>query len=72
MKKNIKYNASFRCYYNDETGVHYNNHYFPQFPTSDIPKWLDSYLFTHPNCTSVSVKIWFKNGWDGQNENDDD
>lgn len=26
---------------------------------SDIGKWIDCYRFTHPDCISVSVKVWF-------------
>lgn len=57
-----KYNVSFRCFYYDELGMHYNNHYFPAFNLADIPRWLDSYKFTHPNCSSISVKVWFNGG----------
>lgn len=26
---------------------------------TDISKWIESYKFTHPNCTSISTKVWF-------------
>lgn len=61
---NDRYNVSFRCFYNNADGFHYNNHYQQDFPLSDIPRWIDSYKFTHPNCTAVTVKVWFVNGWD--------
>lgn len=53
-----KYNVSFRCFYGDPI-PHYNTHYAPAFSIADIPRWIDSYKFTHPNCESVSCKIWF-------------
>ena len=63
-KAKERYNVSFRCFYDDETGRHYTNHYQPDFPMSDIPRWIDAYKFTHPNCVSINVKIWFVNTWD--------
>ena len=54
-----KYNVSFRCFYDDELGMHYTNHYNPAFNLSDIPRWLDAYKFTHPTCAAISVKVWF-------------
>ena len=65
-KTKDKYNVSFRCFYLDADGSRCTTHYQPKFPLSDIPKWLDAYKFTHPNCTSVSVKVWFVNDWDFQ------
>lgn len=53
------YNVSFRCFYDDNSGVHWTTHYFPAFPVADIPRWMDAYKFTHPNCTAISVKVWF-------------
>lgn len=26
----------------------------------DVAKWIEAYRFTHPNCESVSVKVWLK------------
>lgn len=49
------YDISFRCYFPDN-GV--SNH-FQAMPLLDIPKWLECYRFTHPNCISISVKVWF-------------
>ena len=54
-----KYNVSFRCFFDNEDGVHFTTHYIPLFPLQDIPRWVDSYKFTHPNCTSISCKVWF-------------
>ena len=25
----------------------------------EIPKWIEAYKFTHPNCAAVSFKVWF-------------
>ena len=56
---NEKYNVSFRCFFDSEPGTNFTTHYIPQFPLTDIPRWVDSYKFTHQNCTSISVKVWF-------------
>lgn len=57
-----KYNVSFRCFFDNDGDPHFTTHYIPQFPVKDIPKWIAAYRFTHPNCTSVSCKVWFANG----------
>lgn len=62
---NEKYNTSFRCFFQTEDGMHYSTHYQPQFSLADIPRWVDSYRFTHPNCVSISCKLWF-----GDSDND--
>lgn len=56
---NDRYNISFRCFFDGDDGVHFTTHYCPDFLVSDIPRWIDSYKFTHQNCTSISVKVWF-------------
>ena len=56
-----KYNVSFRCFFDGDGSPHYTTHYCPDFPVKDIAKWLNAYRFTHPNCTSVSCKVWFVN-----------
>lgn len=46
---------SFKCYYLDgDPCLHYRD-----MPMEDIPKWIDAYKFTHPNCTAITVKVWF-------------
>ena len=55
------YNCSFRCYFDVDGRQNWNTHY-QALPLSDIPRWLEAYQFTHPFCTSISVKIWFVNG----------
>lgn len=59
-----KYNVSFRCFFDDENGMHYTTHYNPAFPLSDIPRWIESYKFTHPNCSGISVKVWLNSATD--------
>lgn len=56
---NVKdsYNVSFRCYYSCSTGPQYNTHY-RNLALSDIPRWIEAYQFTHPECLSISVKVW--------------
>lgn len=50
------YDISFRCYYpNDPLTTNHRQ----MLKLSDIPRWIDSYKFTHPNCTAVTVKVWF-------------
>ena len=47
--------VSFRCYFPGESVC---NH-FQEVSLSDIPKWIECYRFTHPDCLAISVKIWF-------------
>ena len=53
-----KHNMSFRCFFKTPY-QNYTNHYMPNFPVKDIPRWMDAYMYTHPNCTSISCKVWF-------------
>lgn len=62
MQIEDRYNTSFRCFYNDGEGVHATTHYVPGFPVAAIPRWIDAYKFTHPNCDAISCKVWFANG----------
>ena len=55
MHSSKTYDVSFRCYFPDGGAC---NHY-QCMPVSDVPLWIDCYKFTHPNCISISVKIWF-------------
>ena len=49
------YSLSIRCYYpNGEPTTHYQD-----LKLSDIPKWIEAYKFTHPNCKAITVKVWF-------------
>lgn len=56
-----RHNMSFRCFFKNAFPT-YTTHYMPDFPVSDIPRWFDAYRFTHPNCTSISCKVWFVDG----------
>ena len=49
------FDVSFRCYFPDNGTC---NH-FQSLRLVDIPTWIDCYKFTHPNCKSISVKVWF-------------
>lgn len=61
MELTEKYNVSFRCFYDDDP-ANRTTHFRPAFPVSEIPRWIDAYRFTHPNCVSISCKVWFANG----------
>lgn len=52
------YNVSFRCFFPGSDETRYSTHYQP-LPLTDIPRWLDAYRFTHPNCISITAKVWF-------------
>ena len=54
------YTISFRCYYPSPAGggPSFTQHY-QTLPLRDIQRWIDSYRFTHPECRSISVKLWF-------------
>lgn len=53
-----EYRVSFRCYY--KTGE-YTKH-FQIMPLKDIPKWIEAYMFTHPEVSAISVKLWTNDG----------
>ena len=67
-----RYNVSFRCFFDNGEEMHFTTHYNPAFPVADIPRWIDSYKFTHPNCTSISVKVWFTAPSEAEQECEDD
>lgn len=49
------FNCSFFCYF---PGGNVTRH-TQRIDFVDIPLWISSYLFTHPSCKSISVKVWF-------------
>lgn len=49
------YNVNFRCYYPNGNC----NDHRRRMDAGDIPRWIDSYKFTHPDCISISIKVWF-------------
>ena len=63
MRKKETYNVSFRCFYQNTNndGPVFSTHY-QAMPLSDIPRWLEAYRFTHPDCLSISLKGWFTEG----------
>lgn len=46
---------SFFCYYGDSEHVCKK---FQKLKWSELGKWIDAYMFTHPNCIAVSCKVW--------------
>lgn len=44
----------FRCFF----GTNWTEHR-QAIQLCDIPKWIECYRFTHPECVSISVKVWF-------------
>ena len=52
---NDTYDLSFRCYYDNRNC----NDHRQLLHLNDIPRWIQAYKFTHPNCISITVKIWF-------------
>lgn len=52
--------VNFRCYM---TSAEPYDHY-RTIDTNDIDRWIEAYQFTHPNCTSITVKIWLKSDTD--------
>lgn len=53
--ENAIFRLSFRCYYKDGGTCDK----WQDLRLAEIPRWIDSYKFTHPSCVAVSVKIWF-------------
>lgn len=49
------YKISFRCFYPGDTMP--TKHY-QDLTLKELPKWIEAYEFTHPNCESITVKIW--------------
>lgn len=52
------YYVSFRCYF---TPTEFTRHY-QRIALKDIPKWIEAYMFTHPNVEAITVKVWAKDG----------
>lgn len=49
------YDLSIRCYF---PGSGNFTQHRQVMPLKDIPKWVEAYQFTHPNCESITIKIW--------------
>lgn len=58
MNEPNTYNFSFRCFFPSDDGARFSRHY-QRLPLSDLSRWIDAYRFTHPDCLSISCKIWF-------------
>ena len=54
MKK-ATFDISIRCHYPNGGQTEHRQ----PLKLADIPKWIEAYKFTHPQCSSVSIKIWF-------------
>lgn len=54
MKKAL-FDLSIRCFYSNGNHTEHRQ----RMKLSDVPKWLEAYKFTHPNCQAVSIKVWF-------------
>ena len=57
-----EFHFSFRCYYED--GKPNDKHQVLKL--SDVPKWIDSYKFTHPNCKAITIKVWLDDVGSGE------
>lgn len=55
MKK--EYQMSIRCFF---PGIDNKTQHYQVMPLKDISKWIEAYQFTHPNCESITVKVWLK------------
>lgn len=52
------YHMSIRCYF--PGGGDNKTQHYQIMPLRDIAKWIEAYQFTHPNCESITVKVWLK------------
>lgn len=59
-----EFHFSFRCYY--DNGQPKDKHQVMKL--SLVPKWIDGYKFTHPNCKAITVKVWFDSPKDEESE----
>lgn len=57
------YNISIRCFF---TGRGNYTTHRQDMQLKDLPKWLETYIFTHPNVESITVKLWTKDGKEAQ------
>ena len=48
------FDLSIRCYYENGNNTEHRR----QMKLTDLTRWVEAYKFTHPNCTSITVKIW--------------
>lgn len=50
-----EYAVTFRCYYEQAY-----TRYVRTLPLKDLQRWIKSYEFTHPDCTSISFGVWLQ------------
>ncbi len=55
LKKDA-FRITFHCFFPDDTTPVRKTQ---DLKLSEIPKWVEAYKFTHPNCEAVSIKVWF-------------
>lgn len=63
MNKEKSYNLSIRCYYEEN----WTNHR-QELKLSELKKWIESYIFTHPQVTGFSIRL-YRNEESEKNEN---
>lgn len=57
---------TFKCYFD---GDPLNKTFHKQeLEIAEIPKWIEAYHFTHPNCTSISAKVRFESAQTNKEE----
>ncbi len=61
-----EYHLSIRCYF--EGYGNYTTHY-RDMEFKDIKKWVEAYKLTHPTCKAITVKIYFEEA--AQNEDEE-
>lgn len=52
-----KYKFSIRCYFRHSS--HYTHH-LQSMTLDEIGKWMEAYRFTHPECVSISAKVYIE------------
>lgn len=51
-----EYAITFRCYYEQAAYTRYVR----TLPLKDLQRWIKSYEFTHPDCTSITFGVWLQ------------
>ena len=52
-RKEKLYNLSIRCYYKENWTNHRQT-----MKLSEIKKWIDAYIYTHPQVESFSIRVY--------------
>lgn len=53
--KNQMFHISFRTYFPNGNKCDHQE----DMKLKDIPKWIECYKFTHKDCISITVKVWY-------------